>query len=180
MPNLTTHIHFALLFFERARYTIYLPALIEGAVAPGIRLGQDTFTNSHSIGAGNDISREESITGSFSYRLGYLSHSFLDHYFDAYRADIFLFQSPSKEERMRRISMAEQIDTMHMKEYKAGLQSLSEKYGEAFTNLYHTASEDNCMEIARDYENLMIEIVGKFTPFLEALKCTPASDDFIP
>jgi len=173
MPNLTTHIHFALLIFERAQVDIHLPALVEGAVAPGLHSVQDTFTHSHS---------RKAITGSFDYRLGYLSHSFLDHYFDAYRTEIFLFKSPVKEERMRAMSMAEQIDIMHIKEYETELQSLSEKYGEVFANLYHAAStsKDQYMEIERDYEDLMIGIAKKFNQLLKALKLTPVSNDLIP
>lgn len=179
MPNLTTHIHFALLFFERAQYDIHLPALFEGAIGPGFHSAQ--YMDAHSIGADHDRSIEEFDIDSFSYRLGYLSHSFLDHYFDAYRTEIFLFKSPVKEERMRAVSMSEQIDIRHMRAHETVLKYLSQKNGGEFTSLYHavTPSEDTYTEIEQDYENLMNEILNKFTLFLKALKFTSASDDLI-
>lgn len=180
MPNLTTHIHFALLFCERAKYDIHLPSLFEGAIGPGFHSGQ--YANAQYHDADTDILNEESGIASLSYRLGYLSHSFLDHYFDAYRAEIFLFMSPLKEERMRRVSMAEQIDIRHMKEHETVLKSLSQKYGGEFTALYHAVSESEgrYTEIERDYEDLMTGLAEKFTQFLKALNFTSASDDLIP
>lgn len=186
MPNLTTHIHFALLFAERTQVDIHLAALVEGSVAPGLHPKKNAFSNVHFPGMHHDIptdtpfiheEKKESDIDSFSFHLGYLSHFFLDHYFDAYRAEIFLFQSPLKEERMRKMSLAEQIDVMHMQEYETELQSLSEKYGKAFTDLYRSPSDDKCMEIAQDYEILMKEMIEKFTQFMKALRFP--SDDFI-
>jgi|GEM_PF-6997533 len=181
MPNLTTHIHFGLLFFERTQYDIYLPAFIEGAVTPGFHTRIDTYT----IGTSADLDTtytniKESHCGSYNFHLGYLSHIFLDHFFDAYRAEIFLFKSPLMEERMRAMSMAEQIDIMHMKKYETDLQSLSEKYGEEFSCLYHAvAPEGDSMEIVKEYENLMNVLVKKFIQFLKALNHRPVSDNLI-
>jgi len=188
MPNLTTHIHFALLFAERTRYDIPLAAFVEGAVAPGLRSESDVFMAPHGMNhaAATDPrmlykERKESDMDSYGFRLGYLSHCFLDHHFAAYREEIFLFQSPLKKERMRRVSLAEQIDIMHMKEYESDLRRLAEQYGTAFTDLYHTVSvpEDTCMEIAQDYESLMLGLVEKFIQFLKALEAMSASDDFV-
>jgi hypothetical protein len=137
MPDLTTHLFFSIKLYNKNPYITNETDFLLGVIAPDCILNDEFIKKSHFLSDEDKIDTETlknlqgmlySIEPNYSFYFGYLTHLYLDYYFDKYSDTIFLFKIESQESK---INTLRKIKSYNMQQNKYFLIN----YGEGTTNL---------------------------------------------
>jgi len=112
MADLSTHMYFASMMLKEFNIAIDDDDFFVGAVAPDSVRESDKFKELHlleynneiQIQALHDFSNSALNSKNKSFYLGYLTHLFLDYYYDEFKDTIYIFQFELKEEIINAIT----------------------------------------------------------------------------
>jgi hypothetical protein len=125
MPDLTTHLFFSIKIFNKGFNGINKKDFLLGVIAPDCIRSEEFIKKYHFLNTEGKIEIDtlknlyaqiSNVETNCSFYLGYLTHLYLDYYFDENKDNIFLYNIDSNEDK---VNLMKKIKNYNIKKNEA-------------------------------------------------------------